>query len=319
MRKGYYLICCFFLWSCSEQKTDFTGNTPLKINDFNKVFKTVALPITISDSNINKLGDTITIGTKALAQFVPDSVVQSIVSNKDTKDKKAILHPLLKIEKETEYYLMLNVHHTNKDQIAVVVFSKKNKYLDYKIITDFLNEHKGSRHYGKSVSINKEPTFLVEENKLDNENILVYEKNGWAYTDSNFRLIYFDSNKKPENKTITNPIDTLGTKNVFSGDYARDAKNFIALRDFAGKPDKYQFFLHFEKKEGTCIGELKGLLNFKNNQATYNEKGDPCIIHFTITGQIIKIKEDGNCGNHRGMTCYFNDSYDKKRRPKTKK
>jgi hypothetical protein len=180
-------------------------------------------------------------------------------------------------------------------------------------------EHKGSRHYGKSVSINKEPTFLVEENKMDEENVLVYEKNGWAFTENHFRLIYFDSNKKPESKTIINPLDTLATNYVYSGDYARDAKNFISLRDFTGVANKYQFFMHFEKKEGTCVGELKGLLNFNKNQATYTEKGDPCIIHFTISGQIIKIKEDGNCGNHRNMTCYFNDSYDKKRKPKKKK
>lgn len=316
MRNWYWLavLCC--VMACSEKKTDLSGNTPLKINDFNKVFKTVELPISLSDTNLTTTRDTLEIGAKALAQFVPDSVVEKIISS---KDKKAILYPLLKIEKETEYYLLLNVHHPNNDEIAVVVFSKKNAYLDYKIITNFLNEHKGSRHYGKSVSINKEPTFLVEENKMDDENVLVYEKNGWAYTDNHFRLIYFDSNKKPESKSIINPIDTLATNNMYSGDYARDNKNFISLRDFTGVANKYQFFMHFEKKEGTCIGELKGLLNFNKNQATYTEKGDPCIIHFTITGQIIKIKEDGNCGNHRNMTCYFNDSYDKKRKPKKKK
>ena len=131
-------------------------------------------------------------------------------------------------------------------------------------------------------------------------------------------MIYLDANIKPEQKAILNPIDTLPTLNTFSGDYARDKKNFISLRDF-GNTNKYQFFLHFEKKEGTCVGELKGLLNFNKNQATYSEKGDPCTIQFTITGNIIKIKEDGNCGNHRNMTCYFNDSYDKKRKAKSKK
>jgi len=156
-----------------RKKTDFSGNTPLKINDFNKVFKTVELPISISDSNLSKLRDTIEIGAKALGQFVPDSVVENIIP---AKDQKAILYPLLKIEKEAEYYLLLNVHRPTKDEIAVVVFSKKNVYLDYKIITSFLVEHKGSRHYGKTVSINKEPTFLVEENKMDEENVLVYEK-----------------------------------------------------------------------------------------------------------------------------------------------
>ena len=316
MRNWYWIavLCC--VMACSEKKTDFSGNTPLKINDFNKIFKTVELPISISDSNVSKLRDTIQIGAKALGQFVPDSVVENIIP---AKDQKAILYPLLKIEKEAEYYLLLNVHRPTKDEIAVVVFSKKNVYLDYKIITSFLVEHKGSRHYGKSVSINKEPTFLVEENKMDEENVLVYEKNGWAYTENNFRLIYFDSNKKPESKTIINPLDTLATSYVYSGDYARDAKNFISLRDFTGVANKYQFFMHFEKKEGSCVGELKGLLNFNKNQATYTEKGDPCIIHFTISGQVIKIKEDGNCGNHRNMTCYFNDSYDKKRKPKKKK
>jgi len=316
MRNWLWLavLCC--VMACSEKKTDFSGNTPLKINDFNKIFKTVELPISISDSNLSKLRDTIEIGAKALGQFVPDSVVENIIP---AKDQKAILYPLLKIEKEAEYYLMLNVHRPTKDEIAVVVFSKKNVYLDYKIITSFLVEHKGSRHYGKSVSINKEPTFLVEENKMDEENVLVYEKNGWAFTENHFRLIYFDSNKKPESKNIINPLDTLATNYVYSGDYARDAKNFISLRDFTGVANKYQFFMHFEKKEGTCVGELKGLLNFNKNQATYTEKGDPCIIHFTISGQIIKIKEDGNCGNHRNMTCYFNDSYDKKRKPKKKK
>jgi hypothetical protein len=52
---------------------------------------------------------------------------------------------------------MLNVHHPKKEEIAVVVFSKKNAYLDYKIITQFLVEQKGSKNYGKSVSIK---TFL---------------------------------------------------------------------------------------------------------------------------------------------------------------
>ena len=99
MRKWCFIFCVGLLVSCGEQKTDLTGNTPLKINDFNKAFRIVTLPLTISDSNINKLTDTIRIGRKALVQFVPDSIVEQIIS---TKDKKASLHPILKIEKEEE-------------------------------------------------------------------------------------------------------------------------------------------------------------------------------------------------------------------------
>jgi len=153
---------------------------------------------------------------------------------------------------------------------------------------------------------------------MGEENGASYEKKGWAYSDSIFKLIFFDSNKKPTSSVIINPIDTLPTINTYSGDYARDSKNFISIRDLA-TPNKYQFFLHFEKQNGECVGELKGLLNFTKNKATYTEKGDPCIIHFTITGNVIAIKEEGNCGNHRNMTCYFNDNYDKKRKRNKKK
>lgn len=315
MRKGYFILLSCFLMACSEKVPDLTGNTPITINDFNKVFKVANLPVTISDSNLRRFTDTLIIGRKALAQFVPDSIVENIIG---IKDKKAFLHPIVRIEKEEEYYLLLNVSHPKKQEIAVVVFSKKNKYLDYKVITEFNEENVSSKMYGKNLNINREPSFLVEENKLAADNSLTYEKKGWAYTDSTFRLIYFDSNKKPESKKILNPLDTMSMNNTFSGDYARDAKNFISIRDYSIQ-NKYQFFLHFEKQDGTCTGELKGLLTFTKNQATYSEKGDPCIIHFSIKGNVINIKEDGNCGNHRNMTCYFNDSYDKKRKVKKKK
>jgi hypothetical protein len=315
MRYLSNLLILLALIGCAETKTDLSGNTPLKINDFNAAFKNIELPIRINDTNLTSYTDTLEIGRKALEQFLPDSVVDDIVPK---ELKNASLFPVGKIEKETEYYLLLNNKDAKKQTVSVIAFSKKNVFLGYQILTQFDLIQKGSQFYGKTLLINKEPTFIIEENKLDPEQGLTNEKKGWAYTDQGFRLIYLDANIKPEQKAILNPIDTLPTLNTYSGDYARDKKNFISLRDF-GNANKYQFFLHFEKKDGTCVGELKGLLNFNKNQATFSEKGDPCTIQFTITGNVIKIKEDGNCGNHRNMTCYFNDSYDKKRKPKIKK
>jgi hypothetical protein len=315
MRYLSNLLILLALIGCAETKTDLSGNTPLKINDFNAAFKNIELPIRINDTNLVAFTDTIKIGRKALEQFLPDSVVDAIAPK---LLKNASIFTVGKIEKETEYYLLLNNKDAKKQTVSVIAFSKKNVFLGYQVLTQFDLTQKGSQFYGKTLLINKEPTFLIEENKLDPEQGLTNEKKGWAYTDQGFRLIYLDANIKPEQKAILNPIDTLPTLNTYSGDYARDKKNFISLRDF-GNTNKYQFFLHFEKKEGSCVGELKGLLNFNKNQATYSEKGDPCTIQFTITGNVIKIKEDGNCGNHRNMTCYFNDSYDKKRKIKSKK
>lgn len=100
--------------------------------------------------------DTLVIGRKALAQFVPDSVVENIIA---IKDKKASLHPIIRIEKEEEYYLLLNVSHPKKQEIAVVVFSKKNDFLDYKVITEFNEGNANSKMYGKNLNINREPSF----------------------------------------------------------------------------------------------------------------------------------------------------------------
>lgn len=317
MRKWYFIGITCLLFACGEKPTDLTGNTPIKINDFNKVFKLAELPISITDSSFKHAGDSLVIERKALAQFLPDSAINQFF---DSKSKaKVTIHPFLRIEKEAEYYLLLNIKHPKKREIVALVFSNKNKYLDSKTITEFSDDHKNSSKYDKTLNINREPSFLVEENSTPIQGITTYEKKGWAYTEGHFRVIYFDSNKKPESKEVLNPIDTtLPSKNIYSGNYGSDPKNFISLRD-NGAPNKYQFFIHFEKNEGKCIGELKGVLNFTNNKATYNEKGDACIVHFTINGNNITMKEDGNCGNHRGMTCYFNDNFDKIRKAKKKK
>jgi hypothetical protein len=308
-------IVCLLI-ACGEKAPDLSGNTPIKVNDFNKIFKPAVLPTTIADTSFKKLTDTLAIQRKALAQFVPDSVIEQFIDSKNTK--KASIHPLMKINEETAYYLLLNIKFPKKTEIVALVFDKKNKFLDYKIITEFNDENKNAARYEKTLTINREPSFLVEENNTINQGQNIYEKKGWAFSEGNFRLIYFDSNKKPENSIIINPIDTAAAKNVYSGNYGSDPKNFISLRDY-GAPNKYQFFIHFEKNEGACTGELKGILLFNKNIATYNEKGDACIVHFSIEGNNITMREEGNCGNHRGMTCYFNDNFDKVRKSKKKK
>jgi hypothetical protein len=313
MRKWLFFALLITLLACGEEKIDLSGNTPIKVNDFNKIFKPANLPETISDTSFKHLTDTIKIERKALAQFVPDSIIGNFIDAKSKK--KPIIYPLMKIEQDGEYYLLLNVKYPKKNEIIALVFDKKNKFLDYKAITEFNEENRATSKYGKILNINREPSFLVEENSVSNQGLATYEKKGWAYSEGSFRLIYFDSNKKLENAVIINPIDTISSNNVYSGNYGNDPKNFISLRD-NGAANKYQFFVHFEKREGSCVGELKGILQFTKNTATYTEKGDACIVHFSINGNTISMKEDGNCGNHRGMTCYFNDNYNRIKKPK---
>ena len=71
MRYLSNLLVLLAFIGCAETKTDLSGNTPLKINDFNAAFKQIDLPIRINDTNLTNYTDTSEIGRKALEQFLP--------------------------------------------------------------------------------------------------------------------------------------------------------------------------------------------------------------------------------------------------------
>ena len=110
---------------------------------------------------------------------------------------------------------------------------------------------------------------------------------------------------------IINPIDTLKATNTFSADYTSGKHNLMSLRDGRGS-NSYIFFMHFEK--GDCSGELKGDMVLTDKEhGLYSETGGPCAIDFTFSKNNIEVKEQGNCGNHRGMDCLIDFSFTKKK------
>lgn len=317
MKNRILLLLFILALGCKEKKTDLSGNTNLEAEEFFNAFKLLKLPITIADTSMIRLADTVKIGYKALLQFVPDSVLKQSISDK----KKTVIHPLGRIQKEkeknAEIYLLINFTTREKTSLYAFVFDHKYKYLNKK---EILKNHFDD-NYAHTVSINREPTFVVGKEKNEAEQ-LKYTRIGWAFIEStnNFMVVINDGNENTvKNEKIINPIDTLPRKNPHSGDYIQDKKNFISIRD--GKnANTYEFFIHFEKNEGSCTGELKGEMKIISaKQGQYNINGDACVIDFTFNDNEISFKEQGICGNHRGIKCQFNDSYIKKREPRKKK
>jgi hypothetical protein len=314
MRYCLLAISFLLILSCKEKKADLSGDAPVKVNDFIAAFHPIQPPYTAADTNIKKFADTLSIGSKVMGQFIPDSIIQSITG----KEKKFIIHPVGRIEKEKETYLLANFVFPKKTQLATFVLDKKNKFLASKELLSSDNND----GYDHSLLINKEPTFMVSKEKMNTEKqLLQYTRTGWAYNNGiGFTQVVHETNEDTKkNNTIINPIDTLPKKNKYSGNYIQDEKNFITLRD--GKtPNSYWFFVHFEKSKGECIGELKGEMQMKTaNTAIYSDNGDPCVIDFTFNGNEISVKEKGTCGNHRDIKCYFKDSYTKKKEATPKK
>lgn len=313
MKKCWPVLLLLAFVSCSDRKVDLSGETKINTVDFLALFPLVNGAYTVADSNIHRLADTVTIGYKAMQQLIPDSALTDITGD----DATLAIHPLARIQKDKETYLLASfVNKKKTNRVGVFVLDKKAKFLAAKLLL-VTGANDG---YSHAVSINREPTFLMIREKRMPDNTTLYSRTGWVYNNAGFFMVVMnDSNEDTKKLALVNPLDTLPKKNKLSGDYVKDKKNFISLRD-SKKPNTYLIFVHFEKNGGACTGELKGELNMKDtNRGQYAGKGDPCVVDFTFDGNQLSMKEQGTCGNHRGMKCFFDDTFTKKKEVKKKK
>ena len=302
------LLLAVIAFGCKPKKIDFSGNQPVKINEFIAAFPLIETQFSTADSTLEKTADSTIISYTIFAQFIPDSSLKKL----SVDSKTSIIQPVGRIEKQKEIYLIATFKYHKKIVLATFVLDKKYKFLASKELLN--NFH--TDDYNHFISINKEPTFLISQEKLNADKQLQFSRVGWVFNNTGrFMVVINDSNEdEKKNSVIINPIDTLAHKNKWSGNYVKNNKNFISLRD--GKNiNTYLFFIHFEKNDEVfCSGELKGVLNLKTpTTAIYSMGGDPCIIDFTFEGNTITVKEKGSCGNRRGMQCLFDDSFTRKK------
>lgn len=307
------LLSLFIGVGCKSDPIDLSGKTTVKEKDFLAAFKPMSLPFSLADTNIDAKADTLVIGKEVFLQFYPDSAFSNIMG----KTKIYTIHPIGLIDKEKEKYLLFIIKENKKrKRLVVLVANEKNQFLASK---ELLNNFEGTE-YHRSLSINKEPTFLISREKMGKANDILFTRAGWVYNDAGFFMVVInDSNEDPTKTAVINPLDTLPKLNKYSGDYIKDKNNYVSIRD--GKDQNtYLFFILFEKSNGACKGELKGEFKLiKPAEGLYSKNGDPCLIDFTFNSNQLKIKEQGSCGNHRGIKCFFDDRYTKKREPRKKK
>ena len=312
MRKIYISIAILLFVACKHKQTDLSSDKPIKPNEFVAAFDVLENGFAANDSNILRLADTVSINHKLLSRFIPDTLINRLMNG----DNKTTFHPVGRIYKSADTYLLLLSIRNRKPITTVIVLDKKNTFLGDK---DLLNAQFNDNSYRYSFSLNREPTFFISRERIVNDKEMKYTKNGWAFNGKTFIAVLKESNERDEKlTTIQNPLDTFSRENKYSGNYVEDDRNFISIRDGRTK-EEYLFFLHIDKNDGKCVGELKGEMKMTDSlHAVYSFAGDPCVIDFTFDRNIITIKEKGSCGNRRGMDCFFEDAYTKKKEPKKK-
>ena len=310
----YIGISVALLVACQQKKKPSPGaEEPVEVSDFIEFFPEVNTPFIIADSFLaRKEKDSLAINTKVIKQFIPDSIISPVFG----LNSKLKTHPLGRVESpEGETYLFAKMNAAPKKAIMVLVFDKKENFVTAMPV---LRSDLGATTRWTTI-MEKNYTLTKTIYKKNPDGSVREGKDIYAYSDEarNFMLIMTDA--VGDNVTeLVNPIDTFPRTHKFSADYTSAKTNLVSIRD-GRKNDRLNFFIHFEKNNGTCTGELKGeALIRTSNMAEYRMAGDPCVLQFKFSSSGVTLTEIEGCGSRRGLRCTFDGNYPKKKVPKPK-
>lgn len=296
-----------------KNKPSLSGEEAVEVNDFIDFFPAKSLPYQFADTTLNKKDeDSALISHKVFTQFIPDSVINRLFG----KGARPKIYPMARVKASGGgVYLFTKTLVGDKRTAFVFAFDKKNNFIDGLPVLE-ADQNPATRQSGgidKSYSINKLITRRNPDGSVsDGKDVYILNDES-----RKFMLIMTD----PLDNRITelvNPIEALGRKNKYAADYAVGKMNLVSIRD-GRKNDRLSFFIHFDKNNGSCTGELRGEAMIKSaTVAEYREGGDPCVLQFIFTPSTVTLKEIEGCGSHRGLRCSFNGVFPRKKEPSSK-
>ncbi|MBD0374713.1 MAG: hypothetical protein ICV51_03705 [Flavisolibacter sp.] len=313
IRLGIVLLL-LALFSCNNKKESTTEEeeTGFDYASFAKRFKEVSLPYSLSDSALVNNNDTSAIRNPIFNQFIPDSIKTKLFGTKN----RIRLIPMVRLSvPKGESYFIVKATGAKRKAALLVTFDKQQQYVATLpfLVPDTDPTTTQVSSIDKAYSISRAITRKSKDDVIT-EGKEVYAFNAAA---KQFTLIMTDVLDEQARELI-NPIDTFSRKHKWAGDYMRNKKNIVSIRDGRSEHE-FLFFIHFEKEEGDCTGELRGsALMTSTTTAVYRLGGDPCVLEFTFRPSSVTLREVEGCGSHRGVRCLFEGTYPKKREAKPK-
>jgi len=316
MNKSLLLIVLTgLIFSCKSKPTSLSGDDEkVDGHDFVEFFQPLKLPWQVTDTILRrKEAEGSIISYKVFTQLVPDSILAKLFG----RELKPKLYAIGKVSvPKSESYLFIKAATTSRKALYIVCFTRQHTFAAARPILYSDNESGASG----MAAMDAKYTLTLTHQRKGSDGQVYYKRDAYIFNeDGGFRLILTESNEgKTKIQPIYNPIDTFPRKHKFTGDYMQDKRNIVSVRD--GKdPSRILFFVHFEKAEGTCKGELKGEARFISaNTARFRSGGDPCTVDFTFNPSGVSMKEVEGCGNHRDIKCFFEGYFDRRKEPKPK-
>ena len=305
----YWVPVLLLILACKTKRTSLTDDDTIDAADFVEFFPETSLPFQVADTSLPaKPTDSLTIGYKIFTQFIPDSILQKDFGKK----VQPKLYALGKVqEKKKETYLFIKAVHGKKQVAYLACFNRKDSFMNAMPLVK-----NGGTGYSTAYGLVDDKYQITTYWERKRRGVTRYKKNVFFLNNASndFTLIMTEPNEDIIEHVI-NPIDTLSKNHKYAGDYVQNSRNFVSVRD--GKnSSEIQFFIHFEKDNGNCTGELKGSARFISEKvAQYNESGNPCTIQLSFTGSRVTMKETAGCGTYRDIRCFFEGSF---RKPEVK-
>jgi hypothetical protein len=298
--------------ACSPRKKSLSGEDVLTPADFVGSFPDIKLPFILTDTGmVRTSGDSMLIHEKLIRKFIPDTLFREF------RGGRPRFHALGKAaENEGDQYVFIKASTAARQVGYLLVFDKENTFRAGMPVVSSPAE----RNTHTEVSLDRKFTLTRTRTRMGTDGQALYRKDVHIYNNvGTFMLILEESNEVLEPREVYNPIDSLPMTGKWSGNYVKDKKNFVAVRD-ATRANRIAFFIHFEANSGECVGQLKGEADIiRPGVAQYTAPGDPCVLELGFTSNAVTLSELKGCGNYRGVRCSFQGSYPRKASPKPRK
>ncbi len=312
--KLFHVSCLLLLLlvACKSKQPKMITDEDLTAADFIALAANLSYPIMVNDTLLNRNEkDSLQINLETYKTFLPDTVYQQLYPK--TKNLKLYLLGKSADGEKGNYVLIKSVQ--GKERGAqLLYFTKKSQYTGSLNIGAMLPKGKLPRYckIDKSNSIS-----FVQERKTPTGELWTNETTYFMNDSGKFIIAMTNSTEDLSDIIMGNPIDTLSRKQKYTADYGADNKNLISIRDGANEKS-FEFFIHFSKQNGECIGDLKGTGEWiGKGKGIFRDGSSDCVITFDFTTSAVRIAEQ-NCGLYRGITCFFEGSYPRKKEVKKK-
>jgi hypothetical protein len=307
------LVAFYLLMGCgTKKKPSLSGTDEVAVGDFIESFELIKPPYEVNDTALTKKEkDSLIIANKIFSQFVPDSVLIKVFG----KNAKPKIYLAKRINDNEVNYLFAKAIANDKKAMLVLCFDKKN---NFKAFLPLLVQDANAATVQIS-GLNRKFEFYQSVLMKKPDGSTAEGKDVYIYNDDAEQFFLIAKDALDDRVTeVINPIDTLQKKNKFSADYIKDKMNIVSIRDDS-KSGRINFFIHFDRNNGECTGELKGVASFtSSNTAIYKQPGDACSLQFNFSSTSVSLKEIEACGAHRGVKCSFDGNYSRKKEPKQK-